>query len=460
MDTITDAFGTFIEELTFSDIPDEVVTQAKRIFLDTLGCMIGAYETEYGKKFIDTVGKMPQSPEAVLIGKKAHYPWVLSAMGNSYLADLLDFEQTLTGHESATIVPAALSAGEINTASGKKIITAIVAAYEIQTRIGLAIAPSRSRFKEIASPSIEINHTFGAAACAGKLFEFNAEQLSKALSIAGDLSPIPTVYKFLERPASLLKGKYWWSTYAGCFSVMLTKAGLYGPTDLLGGNHGYWICAGSDQCDFDAFTKELSVSYNILKDSFKPYPSCRWTHCALDAVSSICQSNNLQPEDISSITVKTSLVIKDFDLDDAFPSSMVDAEFSLPYGIAMVVLGTPPASWYNPNLLTHPDVVDICKKVHIITDEKMNIHYFDSDTERANPALAEITTVAGTTHTALVTCPRGDPQNPLSDAELEKKFTQLAHNALGKKTAECIGIIKDLEKLKDISVLTELLLDV
>jgi 2-methylcitrate dehydratase PrpD len=460
MKTIADNLGKFAEKLTFSELPEEVILQAKRIFLDTLGCMIGAYETTYGKKFVDTLGTWPQAEEAVLIGKKTRYPWVLSAMGNSYLADLLDFEQTLTGHESATIVPAALSAGEVNKASGKQVITAIVAAYEVQTRIGLAIAPSPARFKEIASPSIEINHVFGASVCAGKLFALNAQQVSRALSMAGDLSPIPTVYKFLERPASLLKGKYWWCTYAGCFSVVLARAGFYGPQDLLGGDHGYWICAGSDQCDFQAFTKELSTSYNILNDSFKPYPSCRWTHCALDAVFSICESKNLTAQDISSITVKTSLVIKDFNLDDANPTSMIDAEFSLPYCIAMVILRKDPGLlWHTPELLTHPDVLSICAKVKVITDEKMNKYYFDSDTERANPAFVEIE-AAGTKYRVLITCPLGDPKNPMNDKELEKKFTKLAYNKLGEKTEKCIDLVKNLEELKDISSFADLLLTV
>jgi 2-methylcitrate dehydratase PrpD len=451
--------GEFLAGLTFDELAEDVIHQAKRVILDTMGCMMGGYETDLGASFINLVKVLDGSSQATLIGDKEKHSWISAAMGNSYLADLLDYEQTLTGHESATIVPAALAAGEITAASGRAVIRAVVGAYEIQSRIGLAIAPSPARFKQIASPSIEINHTFGAAAAAGSLFALKAGELKKALNMAGDLSPIPAIYKFLERPASQLKGKYWWCTFAGCFSVLLCQSGLYGARDILAGEHGYWICAGSDQCDFEAFTRDLGVDYYILGDSFKPYPSCRWTHPALDGIASIVKTHSLQPEDIASITIRTSLVINDFNLDDHTPVSMVDAEFSLPYSAAMVILNIPPGvRWHLPETRENENVQKICQKVDIITDEELNRQYFEAKTERANPAIVEVKTVRGKVYTELVTCPKGDPHNKMSDKELEQKFSGSAVPRLGHPDAEkLIELLWNLENVEDITQITDVI---
>jgi len=455
---IADKMAEYIDDLNYSDLSKEVIHQAKRIILDTMGCMIGGYESEIGHRFIGVIRNFGGRGETTLIGDIEKRPWICSALGNSYLADLLDFEQTLTGHESATIVPAALSSAEKNKASGKQLITSVVAGYEIQSRIGLAIAPSKSRFKEIASPSIEINHAFGAVVAAGKLFDLSKEQMSTAITTAGILSPIPTTYKFLERPASWLKGKYWWCTFAGCFAILLTKGELHGPADLFGGEHGYWICAGSDRCDFDAFTKDLGNQYLILNDSFKPYPSCRWTHCALDVVSSIIGEKNLYDKDISAIRIKTSSVIKDFNLDDTEPLSMIDAQFSLPYCIAMIILRKKPGlDWYSEENLKSSEVLGLCKKVTIEVDEELNRSYFELKTERANPAYVEITTVNGEKYSRLVKNPRGSPENPMSDKELEKKFINLVSQRMGNRSRKLIGYIWNLEQIDDISVIMDII---
>ncbi|MGD2072251.1 MAG: MmgE/PrpD family protein [Candidatus Thorarchaeota archaeon] len=458
MNLITEKWGEYITGLTFADLPDDVVHQSKRILLDTLGCIIGAYETALGKTFVESVKGVQGTRPATMIGESDRYLWIVAAMANSYLADLLDFEQTLTGHESSVIVPAALAAGESSEKSGKDILTAIVAAYEIQTRVGLAITPTMSRFKEVGSPSVEICNTFGAGAAAGMLLGFSSEQMDKVLNAAGTLSPLLTMFKFLERPTSLLKGKYWWCTFSGCFAAHLVKNGLHGPRDILGGEHGYWICCGSDQCDFDAYTRELGTRYIILEDSFKPYPSCRWTHPALDAVRFLMAEHELTEKDISEIRVRTSSVIKDFDLDDYHPVSIVDAEFSLPYGIAMIIKGEHPGlEWYSDsNMNLKNGVRELCEKVTIETDPELDERYFQTKTERANPAIVEIETIEGATYSHSVKYPKGDPKNPMSDRELEEKFMGLGEKRFSEKALrDLIDLVWNVETLDSITRLMD-----
>ena len=455
---ITEELGEYIATLKYSDLPDEVVLQAKRILLDTLGCIIGAYETPLGRTFIDSVRGIQGEKKATMVGDTDKHLWIFAAMANSYLADLLDYEQTLTGHESSVVIPAALAAGESCNKTGKDVITAIVSGYEVQSRVGLAIVPSRSRFKEVASPSVEICSSFGAGTAAGKLHGFSPGLMNKTLNAAGTLSPLLTMYKFLDRPASLLKGKYWWCAYAGCFAVHLVQNGLHGPRDILGGEHGYWICCGSDQCDFDAFTRELGTQYMIMEDSFKPYPSCRWTHPALDAIQILILEHELNEKNIREIRVKSSSVIKDFRLDDPTPASIVDAEFSLPYATAMIVKGVLPGlDWYTEdNLSLKNGVRELCEKVKIETDPDLDKKYFEEKTERANPAHVEIETVNGKVFSHAVTCPRGDPTNPMNDTELEKKFAGLCGRRFSEqKTQDLIDCVWNVEQADHISHLMD-----
>jgi len=89
----------YINNLKYNNLPKEIVHQAKRIILDSMGCMIGGYESDIGHRFIGVIRSLNGRKETTLIGDIEKHPWIYSALGNSYLADLLDFEQTLTGHD-------------------------------------------------------------------------------------------------------------------------------------------------------------------------------------------------------------------------------------------------------------------------------------------------------------------------------------------------------------------------
>jgi 2-methylcitrate dehydratase PrpD len=235
----------------------------------------------------------------------------------NYASAGLDFSDN---HPGSTLIPAALAVGEHLVASGPSLIEAMVAAYEISIRIGTAIQPSRERMKEVWF--VRTWQTFGAVAAAGKLLSLDSVEMANAFGIAGVTSPLPCGNSWGLRPQH-------WVLQGGSFK---------GNRSVLDGEHGFWRIAGSDRCDFDVMTRDLGKDYLLPMMSFKPYPSCRWTHSTLDAVKEIVEERKLVGGQIEQVVVK-SFPQHTTHLIDYEPATLVDAEFSTPYTVAMILAG-------------------------------------------------------------------------------------------------------------------------
>jgi len=451
----TERLVDYVLDTKYDKVPAEVINQTKICIMDSIGCTLGGFQTTLGKNVVKVFKELGGKGNSTIIGDGGKTNCVQAAYTNSYLCNLLDYDDTYNGmgHPNDTIVPPALSVGEEAHVSGREYLTAVVLGYEVSIRIGLAIWPSLERTKKIALP-IPPWQTFGSVVAAGKLLGLSRTELVDAFGIAGNYAPLSV--KITGRPLNIKDGKVAQASANGVLAALLARAGIVGDRRVLDKEAYYWIAAGSDRCDYDKMVEMLGEKYHIMEIAFKPYPSCRFTHPTLDAVRVAVSKNKIDVKDIESIRIKTiSHLAPPSFFSDPNPTTIVDAQFCAPYAIAMVLLGIPRGpDWYSEHQINSKDVAQLASKVKIEGDEK-------EDRRRSEEgkwgATASVHTKDGRTATEYVKYAKGEPENPLNVGELRQKFKELARPIVGSKVDSVIDTIVGLEKIQDMSRLSEML---
>ena len=178
-----------------------------------------------------------------------------------------------------------------------------------------------------------------------------------------------------------------------------------------------------------------------------------------DALQAILQEHDVRPEEVEEIrsfVPKMHAFIGGPDPEAMYvPSNYLKAQMSLPYTLSIILLDREIfLDQYKPEKLTNPRVLEYARKVKVTADPEMDRML----NEGKWPSRVQLITKAGKSYESVVLSPKGSPQNPLSDDELERKFTRLSMKVLNEKQMkEVIQLVNDLESLREISSLTRLL---
>jgi len=456
---VTKELATYALETEFEDYPPHVIDRAKVLILDSLGCMFGGCHTKLGQAILDPIKSMGGSQEATIVGGGVKVPTIQAAFVNGTTANALDYDDTLLGigHPGASIIPSALAMGEWKNASGRDVLNAILIGYDVGDRIGLAIQPTYERLQKVWG--VGTWQTFSSVVAAAKVLNFNLDQTLNAYGVAGATAPLPNTQKWgwalEERPIHWVKEPTGWPAWTGTTAAVLAGHGFIGNKYILDGENGFWIMAGSDQCDYDRMTRGLGTEYEVINSiAIKPYSCCRWQHAALDCVKQLKERHGLEAEDVKEVVIHSFSWVCTHELYG--PADMVDAQFCIPYTTTMVLLGLHPGpAWYTDENLESQAILDLSRKVRVELDSELDKAYFDRDQLSAR---VEVTTRAGQTFEEYVEIPRGDPRNPLSDREVEDKFRNQALYSLKEEEVEkAIEVIADFENLDSVSDLMSLL---
>lgn len=455
-ESLTSLLAQFVAKFSFNDIPHEVIAQAKRLILDSIGCGLGGCKTIIANivtKFIESIGGVPES---TVIGVKHKTNCINAAFANAAIANALDADDTYlnTSHPAVPILSAALALGEKVEASGKELLSAFVTGYEVFTRIKLATIPTFKTYRRLHG--LATWQVFGAVVAASKILGLNLDQTVNALGIAGANAPVQSFWKFIESSKGLPMVKYGspWSAELGVSSALLAKMGFTGMQNILDGDRGFWVMAGSDCCNFEKMTSELGMRYEILKTSFKPYPACRWIHPSIDALLILLHKTNIALKDIEEIIVKTFTVICTAPYNNPRPITLIDAQFSIPYTLAVAATGIKPGpKWFDPEIMNNPNILNLSQKIKLVGDPQV-----DREFPRKMMSKIELTLRDGEKVKQVVEVPKGEPENPLTYKDLLEKFREFASIFLKyDQIKEVINHVNRLEKLSNIADLTKLL---
>jgi 2-methylcitrate dehydratase PrpD len=450
---VTKVLAEFATKLRYEDIPEDVSEKAKIYILDSLGCSIGGFLTEPGRTMVDFYTSMGGSPESRILATGQRVPCLHGVYVNAYLANALDFDDTFGpwSHPGGMIIPPALAVAEkVGGITGKDYIAAVVAGYEVTLHIGLATAPSPERYKQ--AWGISTHQIFGSATVAGKLLSLAPHAMAVAYGFAGNSAPVPYCRKsgveIEERPFTWLKNNYGWAAMGGVLAAFLTQRGFRGPNTVLDGERGFWTMCGSDRCEFETMVKKLGEEFLMVQTSFKPYASCRWTHSTLDAIREILEKEPLDPDSVDKISIRSFFEIVQ-DMRVKHPSNIIDAQFSLPYLVAVTLMGHSPHTGLYEEDLRDPKVFSLSEKISIESDEEADRLFLK---EKLMPSIVTIRMKDGREIKNRVDVPSGSPGKlpPLND-QLEK-YKLLVSRVLGsEKAIQSLEHIMEIERLNDVS---------
>jgi len=443
------------QEVTYEALPHDVIKKAKELILDSVACMVGGVRLIQGEKIIDLFGSMKGVPEVQIYGSHERLPLLNAIYVNSYLATTLDFDDTYDGHPGSTVVPVALSIGELKNISGKALLESVVAGYEIGIRISNGIKPTPERTKKVRG--INTWQIFCATAVACKLFKLTRDQTAHAYGHAAIHASVPSLRKwgFIDGKIQWLKNNFGWTSYGGVLSALLSSNGFIADTTIFDGEDGFWIMASSDQCNYESIKEPLDNFYT-LKVHTKPYSACRHIHPTLDAVSLIVKENHLSVEHIAKVDVQTFYeVVNDYTF---YPSQPFDVIFSTPYLIALVLHGIPPGpDWFREEHLEDEQIRETAGKVRITEWDAASRLY--PLVNRELMSKVQIKEKSGKIYDKTVRIPKGDPRNSMSDQEMFNKFEMLVKPVLGSEKSERLykKVMEEMEGLKKVSEITDLM---
>jgi 2-methylcitrate dehydratase PrpD len=478
--SLTEKWADFLATVTFNDLPPEVVQQTKTYILDNIGCALGGYAIDWGKKVAAVGQDLGGNPEATVVGSGDKLHCANAAYVNGKLANILDMDETLYNnrHIGGVALFPALSVGERVRATGGDVILATALAYDFAARSGFcgsAFRPDAEKGVVVSGHAAMGFNTFAAAIAAAKILKCDKKRIGNVLGIVGYFAPGAIESKFVFTPPGNFN-KYadmGWFCLSGVMAVLCAQNGYVGDASVLDGPRGLAALLGAPEFDTDTFMAELGERWYIMDAGFKPYPYCRWFHTGIGLLEGIIEEHALKPEDIDRIVVNThplATTLPTFVAADKWAESAGKelwlAVDSITYALACTVYRiTPGPEWAKEETLTSPKIVEMTKKI---------IHGEHPEAMRRTaawsghpgkifsqpPTSIEVISKKGkfTAESSDIPGDSWNPKSKLTDDEIITKFQNNASPVLN--DAQISGIIEmvgRLDKIKDIGELTGLL---
>ncbi|MBN1333295.1 MAG: MmgE/PrpD family protein [Synergistales bacterium] len=416
----------FVTSVSFPELGLETVSVAKKCIIDWLGCVLGGSSTSAARIIGDLVDEMGGKPQSTLVGDFKKTTALQASMVNAYNCHILemdDVHKSSIVHPAAPVISSVFALGEYLGSSGKELVEAIVAGYDVMIRIGEAVTPSHYTIWH----STATCGTFGAAAATAKLLGLDEMQTLYSIGNAG--SQAAGLWEFATDKAMtkyLHCGK---AAYNGLLSSLMAKKGFTGATMILEGDRGFFK-AYSKETNFEDSFKDMGEKYRINETVYKPYASCRHTHGPINGILEIMAQHGLSSADVESVNVQTyDTVLKLAGNTDY--STPPAARFSIYYCLACALLfGRVGVSEFREEVLKDPLMAEIIPRIKVEATEEMNSMYPARWASKIT-----ITTKSGENYSTFIEYPKGDPENTMMDEEIEKKYLSLANLKINEATA-------------------------
>jgi 2-methylcitrate dehydratase PrpD len=449
----TATLAAYVHDLTYDDIPPEVLERAKVQTLDNLGSAIRARrDAESTPSLLNMLQALALdgAGEATVFGDAKTWTPAVAALLNGALGHSLDFDDTHADsslHPSAPVVPAAFAVGELVGASGRDVLTAIVAGYEVCCRLGNALDPT-SHYKRGFHPTATAG-TYGAAAAAAKLFALSKPQIVAAFGVSG--SQAAGSLQFLVNGAWNKRYQVGAAAMNGVIAATLARNDFIGATESVEGKHGLLV-GYSDDAHPDKAVADLGQVYETMKIGVKPYPSCRYTHAALDALIAMRREHNLTPDQVRRVEIglhRNGITLTGDAATKRHPKSVVGGQFSM-FFTGAVALDQGRFGWDDYDRLGEAAIDALADRFDVVQDDRLEIG-------RSHPfgARVSITTDDGV-HERLYADPSGEPSSFPDARSMQQKFLNLARPVLDRRADQLADAILSLERFDRIEQATRL----
>jgi 2-methylcitrate dehydratase len=452
-EAITAKMAKWAAGLEYKHLSQDAVYQAKRFLLDSAGCALGGYQQHDVVIALEVLKEVAGRGPSTVIGTGARIDPVSASLANALMIRCMDYNDIYWKQDPShpsDIFPAAMACCERANSDGKELIVGFVLGHEFEMRLCEAAFPGiRERGWHHATLT-----AFASPIVAGRALRLSWEQIQHAIGISA--SRHCTMGAVTAGKLTMMKNTVDpMATQSGVLAALLAEKGYTGPEHVIDGKEGLAHCFGPEW-KLNLLTDGLGESWRITQCGMKFFPTEALTHTPISAVLDLVKENDLHPDGVEKIQIRSLARAADILSDPSKydPRSKETADHSLPYVIAaaLVERQVTPAQFEMKKIMD-PVIRAQLKKVEVVADPEI---------EKVFPALqrviVNIKTKDGRTFSKQLDYPKGDPRNPLSDAEIEEKFRALAEGVLSKKAQDkLVAAIWGLEKAESVSKLMGLM---
>jgi 2-methylcitrate dehydratase PrpD len=449
----TQKLAHFVANLTYSDIPKDVVDHMKLCLLDTIGCGLFGSTLPWGRILAKFAKDLGGRRESTLLGTGYKVAAPNAALANGTMIhgfELDDIHRLSILHPGSVTLPSALAVGESRKeCTGKEFLTAMVAGYEAGLRVGMCVGASHLHKGYHPTGT---HGTFAAAAAAGKLRGLNEEKMVHAFGIAGTQAAGLMAAQYSAMVKRMHAGR---ASQSGVYGALLAERGLTGITDILEADYGGYCKVMGEGKDLDRMTRGLGENYEILNVGFKTFSCCGSNFTSVEALSGIMRDQGLQASEIKKITIRSTTVTKLHVGWEYKPEGMTAAQMNLPYCLAVMALeGETFVDQFTEEKIRDPKVLEFIKRIEVVPD--LELDRMGQDYRHA--IICKVERVDGKFFERKVEFAKGGPNNPITREKVEDKFRKLAAKVLKEEKVKDLYVtIKNLDRLSSLSDLTHCL---
>ena len=452
-ETITAGISRWAAGVKFDDLSADAVHQAKRLLLDAMGCALGGYRQEDAVIALEVLDEIAAPGPATVIGSGKKIDCVHAAFVNSLMIRCMDYNDIYWKQDPvhpSDLFPAAIACGERAKSDGRELIVGLVLGHEFEMR-----------FAECAFPGIRErgwHHAtltaFVSPIVAGRMLHLPWQQIQHAIGISA--SARATFGAVTAGKLTMMKNTADpMATESGVLAALMAAKGYTGPEHVIDGKEGL-VQEIASEWKLNVLTDGLGKTWRITQCGMKFFPTEALTHSPISAVLDLVKENDLKPDQIEKVQIRTVARAADILADSSKydPHSKETADHSLPYGVAVAIVDrqVTPAQFTTAKI-NDPVIRAQLRKVEVTADAEI---------EKLFPALQRVNvtiiTTGGKRFNKQLDYPKGDARNPLSDQEVEEKFAALADGALTRpRQRRVVDTIWNLEKAGSVTSLMEML---
>lgn len=442
----------FAAKLRFEEIPAAVIEKIKLLALDGIGCCVYGATLPWTRTVAELIEQEGGRPVASVFGagyktSVSQAVLVNSTAGHAFELDDIHKESIL--HCNSLALPVAIAFAENNDRlTGRDIVTAMVAGYEVGTRIGSAA--TASLFLRGFHPQ-GTSGVFVAAATAARMLALNAEQTQHAFGIAGSQAAGLMAAQEGAMVKRLHAGR---AAQSGVYGALLAQRGFTGIPDVLEAGYGGFLSTYSDKPDVSRLTAGLGATWQTENVGYKLHASVTSIHSALDALATIMRKHQLAADDIASVKAGVSTMTH---VHCAWPyraQGVTAAQMNLYYGLAVMALdGEAFVKQYAEDRLNDPRIINFIARIEA---------YIDADIDAMGPSARHAARLAVATRDGHelreeVLQRHGSPENPLTPAEVKRKFYGVAGARLPRdqveRVVELSARLEQLDSVRDLAII-------
>ncbi|WP_200305264.1 MmgE/PrpD family protein [Paracraurococcus ruber] len=453
---IAQRLAEFTHAVRAENIPADVIAQAKRHLLDCLGIALASSGFEFGVRTATAIAGLAGDGEHPVIGLAIRLPLRDAVLVNGTFIHGLDYDDTHSDavvHASASAVPTALHMARAHRATGLEALAAYVLGVEASARIGAA---AQGGFHQVGFHPTGMVGAFGAALTAGRLAGATPRQMQAAQGIV--LSMAAGSLEFLADGSWTKRIHPGWAGVAGITATALARGGFKGPPRPYEGRFGLFASHLQERApaDLSRCAAHLGEVWEMRNVALKPYPCCHFNHAFADAALALRAAHGLRPEEIARITCRIHegqvKVVCEPEAAKRAPANSYEAQFSVHYAVcAALVRGRFGLDDLEEEAIQDPEILSLMARTGYETDPTSRFpRYYGGE------VVVELRDGRVLRHREEMN--RGSDGNPLSQADVERKFLDNARRVLSAARAQqVLDLAMTLDRAPGTEALTDAL---